>query len=139
MPRRKTDNKYKKALDGRNHNGQKKGDKQLRAIQKELKSLDTSNKAKKDRITAQANSGIREVYGSEQEFWKSVAEQSKDSFNHLKFIAEYAFGRPGESISSMTSAKTDVPIINFFAGTQSQPIENTIDVTPEEETEDEQD
>jgi len=133
MPRRKTDNKYKKVLDGRNNNGQKKGDKQLRAIQKELKSLDSSNKAKKDRITAQANSGIREVYGSEAEFWKFVAEQSKDSFNHLKFLSEYAFGKPGDNIGSSVNTKTDVPIINFFAGTQNDKLEDTIDITPEED------
>lgn len=134
MPRRKTDNKYKKALDGRNHNGQKKGDKQLRAIQKELKAIDTSNKAKKERTVAEATKGVIDVYGSKQEFWKHIAEQSKDSFNHLKLIIEYMEGKPMDDLGSSGPIKTDVPIINFFSGTKSRDeLDNTIDITTEED------
>ena len=133
MPRRKTDNKYKKALDGRNHNGAKKGDKQLRAIQKELKAIDNSTRAKKERTIAEATKGVVDVYGSKQDLWKHIAEQSKDSFNHLKLLLEYMEGKPTDGMASSAPVKTDVPIINFFSGTQAKEVENTIDITPEED------
>lgn len=139
MTRRKPSNKYGKALDGRSNNGQKKGDKQLRAIQRELKGLDRTNKAKKERVTAEATKGVIDVYGSKQEFWKHIAEQSKDSFNHLKLLMEYMEGKPTDSVGSSSSAKTvDVPIINFFSGSSQPPkeVEDTIDITPEEEDND---
>lgn len=136
MPRRKTDNKYKKALDGRNHNGQKKGDKQLRAIQKELKAIDTSNRAKKERTIAEATKGVVDVYGSKQDLWRHIAEQSKESFNHLKLLLEYMEGKPTDGMASSAPVNTDVPIINFFSGTQPKETENTIDITPEEDNDD---
>ena len=136
MPRRKTDNKYGKAIDGRKHNGQKKGDKALRAIQKDLKMVDTSNQAKRNRVTAQATKGVIDVYGSEAEFWKHIAMQSKDSYNHLKLLTEYMVGKPSDNpFRESSSKRTDVPIINFFSGSpKPEQVDNTIDITDNEDT-----
>ena len=62
MPRNPSNNKYKKALDGRSNNGQKKGDNKLRAIEKELKGLSKDTAAKQNRNAVYATNGIKEVF-----------------------------------------------------------------------------
>jgi hypothetical protein len=132
MGRKPVNNLYKKALDGRSHNGAKKGDKELRAIEKDLKGLNADTKAKQNRNAIYATNAIREVFGSETEFWVHVAEKSKDSFNHMKILTEYAFGKPSDGSSNGNSnGKLDIPIVNFFTGSPPQ-VENTIDITEED-------
>lgn len=133
MGRRPANNLYKKALDGRNHNGAKKGDKQLRAIEQDLKGLNADTKAKQNRNAVYATNAIREVFGSETDFWVHVAEKSKESFNHMKILTEYAFGKPSDGSSNGNSnAKLDIPVINFFS-TGPKQVDDVIDVTPEED------
>lgn len=133
MGRRPANNLYKKALDGRNHNGSKKGDKQLRAIEQDLKGLNADTKAKQNRNAVYATNAIREVFGSETDFWVHVAEKSKESFNHMKILTEYAFGKPSDGSSNGNSnAKLDIPVINFFS-TGPKQVDDVIDVTPEED------
>lgn len=136
MPRNPSNNKYKKALDGRSNNGQKKGDNKLRAIEKELKGLSKDTAAKQNRNAVYATNGIKEVFGSEQDFWKHVAEESKGSFNHMKMLVEYAFGKPTDNAQPISSGKVDIPIINFFTGTPQKEIDNTIDLDTYEDTSD---
>lgn len=133
MGRRPANNLYKKALDGRNHNGAKKGDKQLRAIEQDLKGLNADTKAKQNRNAVYATNAIREVFGSETDFWVHVAEKSKESFNHMKILTEYAFGKPSDGSSNGNSnTKLDIPVINFFS-TGPKQVDDVIDVTPEED------
>ena len=42
-------------------------------------------------------SGIIAVYGSEENFWKFIAEKSLESFPHLSVLIQYGYGRPTES------------------------------------------
>ena len=136
MGRKPVNNLYKKALDGRSHNGAKKGDKELRAIEKDLKGLNADTKAKQNRNAIYATNAIREVFGSETEFWVHVAEKSKDSFNHMKILTEYAFGKPSDGSSNGNSTgKLDIPIVNFFTGSPLQ-VENTIDITEDDQEDD---
>ena len=133
MGRKPVNNLYKKALDGRSHNGAKKGDKELRAIEKDLKGLNADTKAKQNRNAIYATNAIREVFGSETDFWVHVAEKSKDSFNHMKILTEYAFGKPSDGSSNGNSnGKLDIPVINFFS-TGPKQADDVIDVTPEED------
>jgi hypothetical protein len=133
MGRKPVNNLYKKALDGRNHNGAKRGDKQLRAIENDLKGLNADTKAKQNRNAVYATNAIREVFGSETDFWVHVAEKSKDSFNHMKILTEYAFGKPSDGSSNGNSNnKLDIPVINFFS-TGPKQVDDVIDVTPDEE------
>lgn len=133
MGRKPANNLYKKALDGRSHNGAKTGDKKLRAIEQDLKGLNADTKAKQNRNAIYATNAIREVFGSETEFWVHVAEKSKDSFNHMKILTEYAFGKPSDGSSNGNSnAKLDIPVINFFS-TGPKQVDDVIDVTPEED------
>ena len=108
MPRKKTVRKYMKSTDGRKNNGQKPGDAILR------RSLATSSKmnvAKRNRSKVLATDAIRQVYGSEQEFWKLIAENARESGTNAE--------------------KVDISIMNFFEGSKEKTID--IDETTEAE------
>ena len=57
---------------------------------------------------------IVEVYGSQEKFFIHLANNSKESFPHLKLLMEYVYGKPKEkqeiSISDETVA---VPVISW--------------------------
>ena len=59
----------------------------------------------------------------------------------MKLLFEYKYGKPTESVDYTSGGqKLDIPITNIFAGTQQAPeIDNTIDVTPEENEQEETD
>ena len=121
-------------MDGRKNNGRKPGTK----IQKTEKKLTPAklNKAKKERVTLYSINAIREEFGSEQEFFKHLSAQAKKSYNHLKLLMEYAYGKP-EDYTHHTPPK-QAPVINFYGNTPP-PLQkdNTIDVDYEEDSEDE--
>ena len=133
MPRKKTVRKYMKSTDGRKNNGQKPGDAILR------RSLATSSKmnvAKRNRSKLLATDAIRQVYGSEQEFWKLIAENARESQFDRKMIVEYVYGKPGENLDITKGAENvDISIMNFFQGTPQIEEDNTIDVDEDTEAE----
>lgn len=118
-----------KSTDGRKNNGQKPGDAILR------RSLATSSKmnvAKRNRSKVLATDAIRQVYGSEQEFWKLIAENARESQFDRKMIVEYVYGKPKDYVDLGTNAeKVDISIMNFFEGSK----EKTIDIDETTETE----
>lgn len=59
---------------------------------------------------------IVKIYGSVEEYYEHIAKQSKDSFNHLRLLQEYVFGKPKESLDLTTG---DNPIQNFNLGNLS--------------------
>jgi len=129
MPRKKVERKYMKSTDGRKNNGQKPGDAVLR---RSLGSSSKMNVAKRNRSKLLATEAIRSVYGSEQEFWKLVAENARDSQFDRKMIVEYVYGKPKDYIDLGGNAdKVDISIMNFFEGSQEKTID--IDETPETE------
>ena len=129
MPRKKTVRQYMKSTDGRKNNGQKPGDAILR------RSLATSSKmnvAKRNRSKVLATDAIRQVYGSEQEFWKLIAENARESQFDRKMIVEYVYGKPKDYVDLGTNAeKVDISIMNFFEGSKEKTID--IDETTEAE------
>ena len=92
------------------------------------------NKAKRDRISSYATNAMKEVFGSEKEAFKHLAELGKKNFTHMKLLMEYAYGKPSDSINdSNNSKKVQVPVINFFNNKESKIQDDVIDITPEDE------
>lgn len=138
MGRKPKEFKYIKKNDGRRNNGRKKGD---RPLAKTNATPAAINEAKKDRIGIYALNAMKEVFGSEEEAWAELAKQAKSSFAHMKLLFEYKYGKPTESVDYTSGGqKLDIPITNIFAGTQQTPeVDNTIDITPEDNGETETD
>jgi|TARA_R100000084_G_scaffold18886_1_gene6325 hypothetical protein len=129
MPRKKTVRKYMKTTDGRKNNGQKPGDAILR---RSLASSSKMNVAKRNRSKVLATDAIRQIYGSEQEFWKLIAENARDSQFDRKMIVEYVYGKPKDYVDLGGNAeKVDISIMNFFEGSKEKTID--IDETTEAE------
>ena len=125
-----------KKTDGRKNNGRKSGQVVKKQQPKTLATTTGSrlNKAKKDRISIYALNAMKEVFGSEQEAWQSLAEQAKDSFAHMNLLWQHRYGKPSEAKSDDGNKKLNVPVINFYANTnQVEQLDNTIDITPEDE------
>ena len=92
------------------------------------------NKAKRDRISSYATNAMKEVFGSEKEAFKHLAELGKKNFTHMKLLMEYAYGKPSDSINdNNNSKKVQVPVINFFNNKESKIQDDVIDITPEDE------
>ena len=53
---------------------------------------------------------IISVYGSEEDYWKHIAKESKSSMSHLKLLSEYVYGKPKESKSIEI---TEIPVIDM--------------------------
>lgn len=91
------------------------------------------NQAKKDRVGKFAINAIKKAYGSEEGAMEKLAELSADSFQHMKLLLEYAYGKAGENIGESAPRRTNAPVINFF-NTQlpEGDKEQTIDIDSEE-------
>ena len=92
------------------------------------------NQAKKDRVGKFAINAIKKVYGNEAGAMEKLAELSEDSFQHMKLLLEYAYGKAGENIQEQAPRRTNAPVINFF-NTQlpeGDREEDTIDIDSEE-------
>jgi len=93
-----------------------------------------TTKAKKDRVASYAISAMKQVFGSEKDAFIHMANLSKDNFNQMKLLLEYAYGKPSDSINSDGGKKTkNAPTINFVMNNQTPQIEQTIDISEEEE------
>ena len=132
MGRAKQNSSYIKPNDGRKNNGRKKGDKY--GPKKQLiKSASQLTPAKKERISVYALNAMKDVFGSEEEAWKALAEQAKDSFAHMNLLWQYRYGKPQDGNEGNTNKKLDVPVINFYASDkQVKELDNTIDIESEE-------
>jgi len=93
------------------------------------------NQAKKDRVGKFAINAIKKVYGNEAGAMEKLAELSEDSFQHMKLLLEYAYGKAGDNIQEQAPRRTNAPVINFF-NTQlpegDKEEEDTIDIDSEE-------
>ncbi len=129
MPIPKKNSTAIKNTDGRKNNGRKPGTKVSRSQPKLTPAK--LNKAKKERMKLYSINAIRDVFGSEEMFFTHLATESKKSYNHLKLLMEYGYGKP-ENAHDIAPSKT-TPIINFYGSPQIQQSDDTIDVTHEEE------
>ena len=93
----------------------------------------TMNQAKKDRVGKFAINAIKKAYGSEAGAMEKLAELSADSFQHMKLLLEYAYGKAGENIQEQAPRRSNAPIINFFNTELPESAqEDTIDIDAEE-------
>ena len=74
-----------KKLDGRKNNKGHVGKAGRKSKAEELKTKELGTNA------------IIKVYGSLEEYWEFIAEQSQDSLPHLKLLSEYVLGKPVET------------------------------------------
>ncbi len=68
-------------------------------------------KAEEEKIKNFALNAMVEVFGSEEEAWKSLSTQAKDSFPHLKLLFEYKYGKPKERVEH--SGGVNIPITSW--------------------------
>jgi len=131
MGRKPKERKYVKPTDGRKNNGRKRGEKVNKPITATPSAL---NKAKKDRVHIYALNAMKEVFGSEEKAWESLAEKAKDSFPHLKLLFEYKYGKPEDVGLNEGKPKVNINIKNLFAGNQEDDDKpDIIDVTEEDD------
>lgn len=95
-----------------------------------------SNKSKRDRMESRTALAIKKAYGSEQEFLNYLAEMSKKSYNYMKLLMEYRYGKVADSIDKekRTQSKS-APQITFNVTQTPQKLDQgeIIDVTPEDD------
>lgn len=114
--------------DGRKHNGRKEGT----IVKKQAKVTPAKlNKAKKERIAAYAVNAIIDEFVTEADFWRFCAKESKKSYNHLKLLLEYAYGKPEDQNRQVQAKNT--PTIVFMNGDMAKKDE-TIDITHQEDS-----
>ena len=95
------------------------------------------NQAKKNQVKDYSVKAIRKVFGSEEKAMEMLAEQSKESFQHLKLLLEYAYGKAGEQPDEVKKIN-NAPIINFF-GELPQTQEDVIEIDSEDVTDESED
>ena len=136
MGRKPKERKYVKSTDGRKNNGRKRGETVNKPVKKVMATPSAMNKAKKDRINIYALNAMKQIFGSEEAAWESLAEQAKDSFPHLKLLFEYKYGKPEDQDMNEGKPKVNINIKNLFAGNQDDDTENDdpdiIDITDEQ-------
>lgn len=133
MGRKPKERKYVKPTDGRKNNGRKRGERVNKPVTATPSAM---NKAKKDRVNIYALNAMKQVFGSEEKAWESLAEQAKDSFPHLKLLFEYKYGKPEDVGGDESKPKVNINIKNLFAGNQDDESNNEsdiIDITEDDE------
>lgn len=130
MGRKPKERKYVKDTDGRKNNGRKRGERVNKPV---IATPGAINKAKKDRVHIYALNAMKQVFGSEEKAWESLAEKAKESFPHMKLLFEYKYGKPEDVDLREGRPKVNINIKNLFAGNQDQSDDpDVIDVTEEE-------
>ena len=134
MVRKPKERKYVKSTDGRKNNGRKRGEKVNKPVKKVTATPSNMNKAKRDRVNIYALNAMKQVFGSEEAAWESLAEKAKDSFPHLKLLFEYKYGKPEDVGLDEGKPKVNINIKNLFAGNQQDKEDSDIiDITDDGE------
>jgi hypothetical protein len=128
----KSDNVKKN--DGRKFN-RRLAPKPISAKDKLLPAAKTT-KAKSERVAGYGIKAMKDVFGSEADYFKHLAELAKTgNFNAMKLLLEYTYGKASDSIDKdpKRSVKS-APQITFNV-TQAPRLEQgeIIDITPEDE------
>lgn len=92
--------------------------------------------AKKNRAKQLSNKAIKNIFGSEDGIWDALAEQAMSgNMKAMEMLLQYQYGKAGEQ-RQQTQTTSKAPIIQFVNQVnQPKEIDNTIDITPEEEDE----
>ena len=120
-----------KPTDGRKNNSRKKSIPIQKPPIGERSNKPALNKAKKSRRKAYAKKAIKEVFGSEVDFFKNIAKQAKKgSYNHTKLLSDFAYEEEKEQ-----RVTNNAPVINFFGSNdlEQKVKDKIIDVTPKED------
>jgi|TARA_R110000868_G_scaffold38899_2_gene135852 hypothetical protein len=125
-------NNNKAKMDGRNHNKKRQRVKMIKADPSLPAPRPT--KAKKDRATQFASKAIKNIFGAEDGIWNVLAEQAMSgNMKAMEMLMQYQYGKAGEAKTERASTK-QAPIIQFVNPMGQPPqVDNTIDITPEEE------
>jgi hypothetical protein len=87
------------------------------------------------KIPAKAIKAIVEVYGSEDNYWRMLAEKSVDSLPHLAMLHSYAYGKPIENKTVDHKGLPQIKAIIIANGTDdSIQQDNSYEETGEEDT-----
>jgi hypothetical protein len=62
-----------------------------------------------NRIRDLSINALSDVFGSEEEAIKHLAQQSKESFPHFKLLLEYGYGKPKETID----LTANIPVVDM--------------------------
>ena len=119
-----------KSTDGRRNNSRKKSIPIQKPPIGERSNKPALNKAKKSRRKAYAKKAIKEVFGSEVDFFKNIAQQAKKgSYNHTKLLSDFAYEEEKE-----VKVTNNAPVINFFGSNdlEQKVKDKIIDVTPKD-------
>lgn len=116
--------------DGRTHNGRKTGT----VVRKQPKMTPARmNKAKKNRLSVYSVNSIIKEFGSEEEFTDFLAKESRGSFNHLKLLMDYAYGKPEDQNRQPPMKSTPTIVFVNQGNQQNSQNDDIIDVTHQEE------
>jgi len=89
------------------------------------------NQAKKAAVSRYSINAMKDVFGSEQEALKSLAQFAKEgSLGHMKLLLEYGFGKPEDIERGNGGTKITAPVINFYGNSTQE--EKTIDIDAED-------
>ena len=119
------------ANDGRRNNGRKPGFKVTKKRSEEKLTPAKLNKAKKDRLRLYATNAIRKEFNSEEDFFVHLAKEARKSYNHLKLLMEYTYGKPEDN--QHQGGEKKAPVINFYGNPTTTPIDNTIEIEHDED------
>lgn len=129
MPRQKPNKprEDKSKPDGRSTNGRKPGT----VVRKQPKMTPAKmNKAKKNRLSVYSVNSIIHEFGSEEEFTNFLAKEARGSFNHLKLLMDYAYGKPEDQNRQVDRKQTPTIV---FVNNDNAKGERTIEVNHQEE------
>jgi hypothetical protein len=128
-----SNNNNKRKLDGRRNN--------KRMVRTKIMKSDSlppakTTPAKKNRAKQLSNKAIKNIFGSEDGIWDALAEQAMSgNMKAMEMLLQYQYGKAGEQ-RQQTQTTSKAPIIQFVNQVnQPKEIDNTIDITPEEEDE----
>lgn len=128
-----SNNNNKRKLDGRRNN--------KRMVRTKIMKSDSLppakiTPAKKNRAKQLSNKAIKNIFGSEDGIWDALAEQAMSgNMKAMEMLLQYQYGKAGEQ-RQQTQTTSKAPIIQFVNQVnQPKEIDNTIDITPEEEDE----
>lgn len=67
------------------------------------------SKAEELKAYEHGRKAILSAYGSEDAFWAMIAEKATESFQHLKLLMEYTYGRSPQSIEIKSEQGANLP------------------------------
>ena len=125
-----SNNNNKRKLDGRRNN--------KRMVRTKIMKSDSLppakiTPAKKNRAKQLSNKAIKNIFGSEDGIWDALAEQAMSgNMKAMEMLLQYQYGKAGEQ-RQQTQTTSKAPIIQFVNPLGAPQVDDTIDITHEED------